>query len=283
MHSKAMKLNWLIILTCAFTLMLWSSSSEALSVSKKTLSKLDNTSFIAALIRFKSGKQEKDYATYSLFYDECQRRNIDYDEEMAILDPNMLRKLSTDQLNKILDEYHSKNRVAGRNAEILQSECKQRNIDFNARRKRGADFYDNLRIMPTHVFAEELYLFKTNPGASRWQQDEIVRECNRRGIDFLTGGSSVARGQHANIDSVDTTIKRNCQKEWGDNYRMVAYCIKQQKKAYSRLDYPCPSRVPSYVCEKIKTTCGKEWEENYRMVLYCTRKQSEAYLKLYGN
>ncbi|MCK4470050.1 MAG: hypothetical protein KAU60_17075, partial [Desulfobacterales bacterium] len=62
-------------------------------------------------------------------------------------------------------------------------------------------------------------------------------------------------------------ITQMCQDKWGSNYRMVLYCIKNQRNAKGEI---------SGYSGTIKNNCKKKWGSNYRMVLYCIKNQSAA-------
>jgi hypothetical protein len=68
---------------------------------------------------------------------------------------------------------------------------------------------------------------------------------------------------------VSATIKNECNKKWGTDYRMVKYCIEKQTDAKSAIN-SLPG-LPS-----TKNVCREKWGTDYRMVKYCIEKQTAA-------
>ena len=68
------------------------------------------------------------------------------------------------------------------------------------------------------------------------------------------------------------SIRSDCIKEWGTDYRMIDYCVRKQTAAYNTV-----RRIPN---NGIKRNCVGEWGTDYRMVSYCNDKQSTAKSKL---
>lgn len=75
-------------------------------------------------------------------------------------------------------------------------------------------------------------------------------------------------------------IKNHCQKEWPDDFKMQAYCIKQQKNAVNVLEQGPPDDVPEGVFDKIRSKCDREWHGDYKMRAYCEKQQIEAWRAL---
>jgi len=63
------------------------------------------------------------------------------------------------------------------------------------------------------------------------------------------------------------TIRQDCSNKWGEDYRMIKYCISKQDKARDEL--------LRYNGEN-KRNCANKWGSDYRMTLYCTKKQTKA-------
>jgi len=70
---------------------------------------------------------------------------------------------------------------------------------------------------------------------------------------------------------ISAGIKENCMKEWGNNYRMVEYCVKRQSQAKSWL-LSNSAAIPPEILRR----CKSEWKTNYRMVKYCVENQSKS-------
>lgn len=64
-----------------------------------------------------------------------------------------------------------------------------------------------------------------------------------------------------------SSIKNDCSKEWGRDYSMIEYCVKNQTEARDKLRRYSGS---------IRNDCEKEWGSDYRMVVYCIEKQTKA-------
>ena len=82
------------------------------------------------------------------------------------------------------------------------------------------------------------------------------------------GGDAVTRNKdNRNITQTTGTIMGNCTREWGNNHRMVEYCVNKQTEAQKAIIGK--SGI-------IRDNCEKEWGDNYRMVDYCINKQETA-------
>ena len=73
---------------------------------------------------------------------------------------------------------------------------------------------------------------------------------------------------------VNADIRSYCFNEWGENYEMVEYCMKNQSNAALNI-YNSPD-------SNIKNNCLREWGENYEMVEYCMKQQSAALQRIGG-
>ena len=63
-------------------------------------------------------------------------------------------------------------------------------------------------------------------------------------------------------------IESDCRAKWGTDYRMVKYCIEQQREAKNAVN----ARSHGI----IGTNCRTKWRQDYRMVKYCIEQQSQA-------
>ena len=75
--------------------------------------------------------------------------------------------------------------------------------------------------------------------------------------------------------AVNADIRSYCFNEWGENYEMVEYCMKNQSNAALNI-YNSPD-------SNIKNNCLREWGENYEMVEYCMNQQSAALQRIGGS
>ena len=80
--------------------------------------------------------------------------------------------------------------------------------------------------------------------------------------------TSTPEKTHKSQNNYSDIIMKNCQKKWEKNYRMIAYCSKNQTKAYHSI-----SAFPN---NTIMRQCKEKWGTNYRMVKYCYENQAEA-------
>lgn len=69
--------------------------------------------------------------------------------------------------------------------------------------------------------------------------------------------------------SYSSTIKNDCEAKWGNDYRMIKYCVDKQQAAKRYIDNHANDREVLRMCE------GK-WGNDYRMVKYCYEKQRAA-------
>jgi hypothetical protein len=85
-------------------------------------------------------------------------------------------------------------------------------------------------------------------------------------VGSRVGGSSrYSRGSSNSVGG--SSIKVYCSNEWGTDYRMVEYCIKNQTEALSKLNRHSGP---------IRNDCEKKWGADYRMVVYCIEQQTQA-------
>lgn len=80
--------------------------------------------------------------------------------------------------------------------------------------------------------------------------------------------------------SVSSRIKAKAEAEWGTNFRMVRYEIKNQEEAYQ--EYLRYSKSTSPTMKVIVRSALSEWKDNWRMVVYEIKNQSEAKLEIDG-
>ncbi len=76
------------------------------------------------------------------------------------------------------------------------------------------------------------------------------------------------------VPPVEADIRSDCFNKWGDDYRMVEYCINQQNEAGAKLH-----RIPN---DSMKANCLSKWGSDYRMVVYCYEQQSGALQRIGG-
>lgn len=77
-------------------------------------------------------------------------------------------------------------------------------------------------------------------------------------------------------------IRDHCQKQYGADFKMRAYCEKQQKQALAKLLEGKPRDIPSEVFEQIRNLCRDRYPTDLKMRAYCERQQFNALRDLQG-
>jgi hypothetical protein len=88
-------------------------------------------------------------------------------------------------------------------------------------------------------------------------------------------------------------IREKCEKEWPDDYRMQAYCIKQQDEALGKFLGRNTAIYGTEKLKKLRTRCLAEWSTpatrrdgsdrfivDFRMANYCEEQQLKALASL---
>lgn len=114
-------------------------------------------------------------------------------------------------------------------------------------------------------------------------QPEIQRPKlgQRRVLPPLDSEPSFSTGED-DYSEAEQVIRRNCAREWPDDYSMRNYCIKQQREALAILKKGRPHDIPEDVFARIRSKCAAEWPEDYTMRQYCEKQQFDAYRELEG-
>ena len=66
------------------------------------------------------------------------------------------------------------------------------------------------------------------------------------------------------INLLSSEIESTCSRQWGTDYRMVKYCIKEQTKSRNSI-----KESHTYADSEIEAYCRGAWNTDYRMVKYC--------------
>jgi hypothetical protein len=82
---------------------------------------------------------------------------------------------------------------------------------------------------------------------------------------------------YANADKV---IKKNCEKEWPDDFHMQGYCIDKQRNGVKVLQKGKPTDIPQKQFESIRKKAALEWPDDFHMRAYEEEKQFKALRKL---
>jgi hypothetical protein len=80
--------------------------------------------------------------------------------------------------------------------------------------------------------------------------------------------------------AIENTLRQKCESEWRDDFRMQAYCEKQQREAAWTLTEGVPADIPSDKASIVRGKCASDWPADYRMRLYCEKQQYSAIREL---
>jgi hypothetical protein len=95
--------------------------------------------------------------------------------------------------------------------------------------------------------------------------------------------TSTARATTAELFQTDEygdaeeVIARHCEREWPDDFNMLAYCIEQQREAVATLKAGAPDDIPAATFLQIRRRCAREWPDDYNMRHYCEQQQITGY------
>jgi hypothetical protein len=92
-----------------------------------------------------------------------------------------------------------------------------------------------------------------------------------------TRSPSVAPDADRNVEQI---IKLKCQGEWPTDFRMQAYCERQQREGVQTLAQGRPQDIQQNQFSLIRQKCNGEWPNDFRMRAYCERQQYEAVRQL---
>ena len=93
-------------------------------------------------------------------------------------------------------------------------------------------------------------------------------DTNYRMVKYCVNNQKTAK-RNLSRQNISPTIKRQCEAKWGTNYRMVKYCVDNQTTAKGDL-------TRQNIDPTIKRHCKDKWGTNYRMVKYCVDNQTAA-------
>lgn len=68
--------------------------------------------------------------------------------------------------------------------------------------------------------------------------------------------------------------KTFCESEWENDFRMIAYCVNQQRKGAQELDRLRPD-LDDAMLERL-AVCESEWRQDMQMQAYCLGQQMSA-------
>lgn len=99
-------------------------------------------------------------------------------------------------------------------------------------------------------------------------------------IGEVEDNTSVLSSDADDYSNAEEIIKRHCEQEWSDNYRMRVHCENKQREAVAKLRRGAPASIPPEVFAQIRSRCAKEWPENYVMREHCEDKELRAFAEL---
>ena len=97
----------------------------------------------------------------------------------------------------------------------------------------------------------------------------IQSQTNNAGTSKTNYPSNTKKATNITTNSID----KNCADKWGNDYRMVEYCIDKQTAAKNHL-------AGQNISTDIRHHCKDKWGNDYRMVEYCVDTQVAAKRKL---
>jgi len=118
---------------------------------------------------------------------------------------------------------------------------------------------------PINLYGDSVQDIQRDPDGSAVGEGGGVLFSNQ-GVPFDPGGSSSWNSDSSlNVKH----IKRDCKGQWGNDYRMVKYCINKQSAAKNYI------RRNAHDGEILRM-CEGEWGHDWGMVKYCYDKQAAA-------
>ena len=95
---------------------------------------------------------------------------------------------------------------------------------------------------------------------------------NYRMVEYCVNQQQTAlRNLNRRSINIPTEISSRCSNKWGNNYRMVEHCVNEQQAALKNLN-----RSSNNIPTEINSHCSNKWGNNYRMVEYCVNQQQTA-------
>jgi hypothetical protein len=82
------------------------------------------------------------------------------------------------------------------------------------------------------------------------------------------------------IAGAEQMIQEKCRSDWVDDFRMRAFCEKQQREAVQTLLSEKPQDIPQDQFILVRRKCIKDWPTDFRMRAFCERQQFSAIREL---
>lgn len=74
----------------------------------------------------------------------------------------------------------------------------------------------------------------------------------------------------------EAAVRARCDAEWGNDFRMVKFCLNQQRAAGVAVDAFDAAAAPGSPDRTILDGCTVEWGTDYRMIRFCIDQQVAA-------
>jgi hypothetical protein len=116
--------------------------------------------------------------------------------------------------------------------------------------------------------AEGSVSFQAAPCPAGSKSETVSAQAAARELSAGTSDSSTK------IEATTATIRAKCAEEWPDDFRMRAFCERQQEEGLRTLQAgpPVSGREASVIREK----CTEEWPRDFRMRAFCERQQADG-------
>jgi hypothetical protein len=82
------------------------------------------------------------------------------------------------------------------------------------------------------------------------------------------------------VVETEPIIQEKCRSEWADDFRMQAFCLKQQRAAVITLSTGKPQDIPQDMFVTVRRKCTGEWPNDFRMRAFCEKQQFSAIREL---
>jgi hypothetical protein len=116
--------------------------------------------------------------------------------------------------------------------------------------------------------------------------DELVTLSSGRKVLLKDDGTWVYANAATRSDlqtgseSADEIIRSECLKQWADDFRMRAYCERQQRDAVQVLGTGKPGDISEGEFITVRRRCTGEWPRDFRLRAYCEKQQFVAIREL---
>jgi hypothetical protein len=96
----------------------------------------------------------------------------------------------------------------------------------------------------------------------------------------ICGSSPQQSAAPESSGNTEQVIQGKCKNDWPDDFRMQAFCQKQQRSAVVTLSMGKPQDVQLDQFMTVRRKCAGEWVTDFRMRAYCEKQQFNAIREL---